>query len=41
VLSIGPVQILIGHFIGAIIDFLIIALVVFILMRQLAKTGLK
>ena len=41
VLSLGPIQILIGHFIGAVIDFLIIAIVVFILMRQLSKTGLK
>ena len=41
VLSLGPVQLLIGHFIGAIIDFLIIALVVFILMRQISRTGLK
>jgi large conductance mechanosensitive channel len=41
VVSIGPIQLLLGHFIGAIIDFLIIALVVFILMRRLTKTGLK
>jgi len=41
VLSLGPIQILLGHFIGTVIDFLIIALVVFILMRQLTKTGLK
>jgi large conductance mechanosensitive channel len=41
VLSLGPIQILLGHFIGAVIDFLIIALVVFLLMRQLTKTGLK
>lgn len=41
VLTVGPIQILVGHFIGAVIDFLIIAVVVFILMRQLAKTGLK
>ena len=41
VLTLGPIQLGIGHFIGAIIDFLIIALVVFILMKQLMKTGLK
>lgn len=41
VLTLGPIQLGIGHFIGAIIDFLIIALVVFILMKQLGKTGLK
>jgi len=40
-LMIGPIQISIGHFIGVVIDFLIIALVVFILMRQLAKRGIK
>jgi large conductance mechanosensitive channel len=41
VLALGPVQLSIGHFLGAIIDFLIIALVVFILMKQLTKTGLS
>lgn len=40
VLILGPIQLGVGHFIGAIIDFLIIALVVFILMKQLAKSGL-
>lgn len=41
VLTFGPVQLGIGHFAGAVIDFLIIALIVFLLMKQLAKTGLK
>ena len=41
ILTLGPIQLLIGHFFGAIIDFLIIALVVFVLMKQLVKTGLK
>lgn len=41
VLTLGPIQLSIGHFIGVFIDFLVIALVVFILMKQLAKTGLK
>ena len=30
-----------GHFVSAVIDFLIIAFVVFVLMKQIEKTGLK
>jgi large conductance mechanosensitive channel len=41
VLALGPIQLSIGHFVGALIDFLVIALVVFVLMKQLQKTGLK
>ncbi|KON30898.1 hypothetical protein AC482_02730 [miscellaneous Crenarchaeota group-15 archaeon DG-45] len=41
VLDLGPVQLAVGHLAGAVIDFLVIALVVFVLMRQLAKTGIK
>jgi large conductance mechanosensitive channel len=41
ILVIGPIQLSIGHFVGAMIDFLIIALVIFVLMKQLQKTGLK
>ena len=37
----GPIQLSIGHFTGVLIDFLIMALIVFVLMRQLEKTGLK
>ncbi len=37
---IGPIQLGIGHFVGAFIDFLVIALVVYVLMKQLTKTGL-
>jgi large conductance mechanosensitive channel len=37
---IGPIQLAVGHFLAAIIDFLVIALVVFILMKQLEKTPL-
>jgi large conductance mechanosensitive channel len=37
---IGPIQLSIGHFIGSLIDFLVIALVVYVLMKQLAKTRL-
>ena len=40
-LVIGPIILSVGSFAGAILDFLIIALVVFVLMKQLAKTGLK
>ena len=32
--NIGPIQIAIGHFVGVFIDFVIIALVVFILMNM-------
>lgn len=41
VLILGPIHLGIGHFVGALIDFLIIALVVFMLMKQLTETGLK
>jgi large conductance mechanosensitive channel len=34
-LVLGPVVMSIGHFIGSIIDFLIIALVVFIVMKRI------
>ena len=40
VLILGPIQLSIGHFIGVLIDFLVIAVVVFFLMKQLKKTGL-
>lgn len=38
---IGPVELALGHFAGALLDYLIIALIVFFLMRQLKKTDLK
>ena len=41
VLTIGTIHLLVGHFAAALINFIIIALVVFILMKQLSKTGLK
>ena len=41
VLQIGLAQFLIGDFAGALIDFVIIALVVFVLSKQLAKSKLK
>ncbi len=41
VFLVGPIKFLIGDFVGVLIDFLIIALVVFLLSKQLAKTKLK
>jgi len=41
VLTIGPINISIGHFVGSLIDFLVIALVVFVLVKRLPKKGLK
>ncbi len=41
ILAIGPIQLAIGDFIGVLIDFTIIALVVFFVMKQISKTGLK
>lgn len=41
VLVLGPINLMVGSFAGAILDFLIIAVVVFVLMKQLVKTGLK
>jgi len=38
---IGSIQLSIGHFVGVFIDFIVIAIVVFIMMKQLTKTGLK
>ena len=40
-LAIGPVILSVGHFIGVLIDFLVIALVVFLVMKQIEKTPLK
>jgi large conductance mechanosensitive channel len=40
-LSIGPVVLLIGHFVGAVIDFLIIAFVVFWILKAIEKTPIK
>jgi large conductance mechanosensitive channel len=39
-LTLGPIVLSIGHFVGVLIDFLIIAVVVFILMKQIEKTPL-
>lgn len=40
-LTLGPILISLGHIIGALVDFLIIALVVFIIMKQIEKTPMK
>ena len=40
-LTVGPVVLGLGHFVGALLDYLIIALIVFFLMRQLKKTNIK
>jgi len=40
-LTIGPIVMMVGSFVGNVIDFLIIALVVFMIMKQLEKTPLK
>ena len=36
-LVLGPIVLSLGHFIGAVIDFLIIAIVVFIIMKRIEK----
>ena len=40
-LTVGPIVLLIGHFVAAIIDFLIIALAVFWIMKVIEKTPIK
>ena len=40
-LIIGPVVLGLGHFAGALLDYLIIALIVFFMMRQIKKTNIK
>ena len=40
-LTVGPIVLRLGHFVGALLDYLIIALIVFFLMRQLKKTNIK
>ena len=38
-LQVGPVKFLIGDFVGALIDFLIIALVVFVMVKFVMREG--
>ena len=40
-LALGPIVLAVGHFMGAIIDFVIIAFVIFWLMKMVQRTGLK
>lgn len=40
-LALGPVVMSVGHFTGALLDFMIIAVIVFMIMGQLKKTSLK
>lgn len=40
-LSVGPVVLSLGHFVGALLDYLIISLIVFYLMKALKRTSLK
>jgi large conductance mechanosensitive channel len=40
-IAIGNQKLLIGHFMGSILDFLIIALIIFLAMKQLEKVGLQ
>ena len=40
-LTVGPIVMMVGSFIGNVVDFLIIAVVVFIIMKQLEKSPVK
>ena len=40
-LTVGPVVMMIGSFVGNVLDFLIIAIVVFMIMKQLEKSPVK
>jgi large conductance mechanosensitive channel len=40
-LTVGPVVLSLGHFVGALLDYLIIALIVFYLMKALKRTALE
>ncbi len=39
-MALGPIVLSIGHFMGALLDFVIIAVIVFMIMGQLKKTSL-
>jgi large conductance mechanosensitive channel protein len=41
IFTMGPVRIAIGHFVGAVLDFLIISLLVFVIIKQLEKAKTK
>jgi large conductance mechanosensitive channel len=40
-LTLGPIVLSLGHFVGALLDYLIIALIVFYLMKALKRTAIK
>ena len=40
-LTLGPIVLAVGHFVAAIVDFLVIALAVFWIMKVIEKTPLK
>jgi large conductance mechanosensitive channel len=40
-LTVGPVVLFLGHFVGALLDFLIIAVIVFYLMKAIKRTNLS
>ncbi len=40
-LTVGPIVLSLGHFMGALLDYLIIALIVFYLMKALKRTAIK
>ena len=40
-MTVGPIVMMVGSFIGNVVDFLIIAVVVFIIMKQLEKSPVK
>ena len=41
IFEVGPVKFLVGHFAGALIDFIIIALVIFIIVKVVVKDDAK
>ena len=40
-LSLGPIVLALGHFVGAVLDFVVIAFVVFWLMKMVQRSNLK
>ena len=40
-LTLGPIVLSLGHFVGALLDYLIIAFIVFYLMKALKKTAIN
>ena len=40
-LTLGPIVLAVGHFVGAVLDFVVIAFVVFWLMRMVQRSSMK